>query len=94
MVSLDSPERNREFAKSVGAGLTLLSDPNGTVAKAYGVLAPNGGYARRWSFFIDPSGVIQRIDREVRTGSFGTDLLRTLGELRLRAESTSGAPGR
>jgi peroxiredoxin Q/BCP len=81
MVSLDSPERNREFAKSVDAKLTLLSDPDGKVAEAYGVLAQSGKYARRWSFLIDPSGVIRRIDREVRPGSYGTDLLRTLGEL-------------
>ena len=81
MVSLDSPERNREFAKSIDAELTLLSDPDGKVADAYGVLAHSGDHARRWSFLIDRSGVIQRIDREVRPGSYGTDLLRTLGEL-------------
>lgn len=94
MVSLDSPERNREFAKSVDAELTLLSDPDGKVAKAYGVLAPSGGYARRWSFLIDRAGVIQRIDREVRPGSYGADLLHRLGELGFSAEPTSGAPAR
>ena len=44
MVSLDSPERNREFAKSVGTELTLLSDPDGKAARAYGVLAPSGDF--------------------------------------------------
>lgn len=81
MLSLDSPERNREFAESVGAELILLSDIDGRVARAYGVLAPNGGYARRWSFYIDQSGVIRRIDREVRPSSYGSDLLRTLEQL-------------
>ena len=83
MVSLDSPERNREFAESLGAELTLLSDPDGKVARAYGVLAPNGKYALRWSFYIDPSGVIRRIDREVRPATSGPDELRTLEELGL-----------
>ncbi len=87
MVSLDSPERNREFAKSIGANLTLLSDPDGKIAGAYGVLAPGGDHARRWSFYIDPSGVIRRIDRDVRPGSYGSDLLRTLDELGFGKES-------
>lgn len=80
MVSLDSPERNREFAKSIGADLTLLSDPDGTVARAYGVLAPSGKYALRWSFTIDRSGVIRDIDREVQPASHGPDLVQTLQE--------------
>jgi peroxiredoxin len=45
MVSLDPPERNREFADSLGAGFPVLSDPDGKAARAYGVLAPGGGVA-------------------------------------------------
>ena len=87
MVSLDLHERNRAFAESVGSELTLLSDPDGKTAAAYGVLAESGDYARRWSFHIDRSGVIQHIDREVRPGSYGSDLIRTLGELGFESES-------
>lgn len=75
MVSLDPPERNRAFAGSLDADLTLLSDPDGAVARRYGVLAPGGGYARRWTFYIDSSGVIERIDRDVKPASAGADLL-------------------
>jgi len=84
MVSLDPPERNREFAESVGADLTLLSDVDGSVARAYGVLAPGGRYARRWSFLIDHSGVIRRIDRQVDPAAYGSDLVRALQQLGFR----------
>ena len=39
MVSLDSPEKNRNFADSLGAKQVLLSDPTGEAARAYGVVA-------------------------------------------------------
>ena len=83
MVSLDPPERNREFAESLGAGFPVLSDPDGEAARAYGVLAPGGQVARRWTFFIDESGVIRRIDKQVSPSTHGADVLRTLEELRL-----------
>jgi len=87
MVSLDPPERNREFAESVGSKMTLLSDPDGKVARAYGVLAASGKYAQRWSFFIDRAGVIRRIDRDVSPDSYGTDLLKSLDELGFERKS-------
>jgi peroxiredoxin Q/BCP len=81
MVSLDPPEKNREFAESVSSKLTLLSDPDGVAAKAYGVLAPDGTYALRWTFFIDGDGVIRRIDKDVSTSTHGSDLLNAFRKL-------------
>ena len=83
MVSLDPPERNRAFAESVGAGFPLLSDPDGKVARAYGVATKGGLFARRWTFFIDGEGVIRRIDRDVTPSSHGSDLVRMLDSLGL-----------
>ena len=81
MVSLDDPEKNREFAESVGAHFVLLSDPEKTHARQYGVLALGGLYARRWTFYIDPGGVIRRIDKKVDTETHGRDVVRALEEL-------------
>ena len=81
MVSLDAPEKNREFAESLKADLTLLSDPDGIAAKAYGVLAPDGTYALRWTFFIGADGAIRRIDKDVDPSSYGSDLASALREL-------------
>jgi peroxiredoxin Q/BCP len=81
MVSLDTPEKNREFAKSLEAKHVLLSDPSGEVAKAYGVTGFAGHFAKRWTFYIDASGTILEIDRAVVPASAGQDIARKLGEL-------------
>jgi peroxiredoxin Q/BCP len=78
MVSLDPPETNRAFADSVNAGITLLSDPDGEAAQAYGVLAPGGKYAQRRTFYIGRDGLIRRIDKEVSPSTHGSDLVRML----------------
>jgi peroxiredoxin Q/BCP len=81
MVSLDSPEKNREFARSLEAKHVLLSDPSGDVAKSYGVAGLGGLFAKRWTFYIDANGTIREIDRDVSTASAGQDIARQLGEL-------------
>ena len=81
MVSLDEPERNREFAESLGANLVLLSDPTGMNAAAYGVAVPGGKYAKRWTYYIDREGVIRAVDRDVNVEAAGQDIARKLEEL-------------
>ena len=80
MVSLDAPDKNAEFAKSVDAKQVLLSDVGGSVASAYGV-GGLGGYAKRWTFYVDKEGVVRAIDTEVATDTAGADIARKLGEL-------------
>jgi peroxiredoxin len=89
MVSLDTPERNKEFAESVGAGFVLLGDPEKKAAVAYGVASEDSSYARRWTYYIDGSGIIRYIDRDVSTATHGEDMLRTIGELGLSSRSES-----
>lgn len=84
MVSLDEPERNREFAESVSASFVLLSDPGKENAKRYGVLVAGGLYTRRWTFYIDLSGdeaIVRRIDKKVDPSTHGEDVVRSLEEL-------------
>ena len=81
MVSLDDPDKNRQFAESLGAKHVVLSDPEGRAAKAYGVTALGGLYARRWTFYIDPDGAIREIDKDVDVETAGQDIARRLGEL-------------
>ena len=91
MVSLDEPERNREFAESLEAAHVLLSDPSGAAARAYGVTDEGRRYARRWTFYIDRDDVIREIDRNVNVESAGQDIARKLGALGFprRASSSS-----
>lgn len=81
MVSLDPPERNAEFAKSQNADVVLLSDTDGSVAAAYGVAESGDLFPERWTFYVDPGGVVRAIDRSVATGTAGADIARKLGEL-------------
>ena len=81
MVSVDAPERNADFAKSLEANFVILSDPTRETAGKYGVLSPNGKIAKRWSFYIDKDGVIQYVDEKVKAFSHGEAIAAKLGEL-------------
>lgn len=78
--SCDSVEDNRAFAESTGIGVPILSDPEKTVARAYGVLGPLG-LPSRWTVYIGPEGRIATIDRAVHTGTHGLDIATTLEKL-------------
>ena len=80
MASTDNLEDNRGFAAHNNANFPLLSDASKTVAEAYGVLRDNG-LARRWTFYIDPKGIIQRVDRAVDPASAGATLVKNLRSL-------------
>ena len=62
-ISVDSPFAQEAWAKQNDIKVTLLSDLNKTVIKAYGVVFPNlagvGDTAARAAFVIDKSGIIQ-----------------------------------
>ena len=57
-VSVDDVASHEKFAKEHNVPFTLLSDPDKSAAKAYGVLVTKLGfqYARRDTFVIDPNG--------------------------------------
>jgi peroxiredoxin Q/BCP len=80
-VSVDTVETNRKFAESLNLNYPILSDPEKTVASAYGVLNDSGQYARRWTFYISKEGRIEKIDREVKPATSGQDLVANLETL-------------
>jgi thioredoxin-dependent peroxiredoxin len=83
MASVDTPEKNADFAKQEEADFPMLSDPQKTVASAYGVLSPRG-VANRWTFYIAPDGTIQYIDKQVNVNSAGQDLASKLADLKVK----------
>ena len=80
-VSIDSPQKNKEFAESLGVDYPILSDPEKRVAKAYGVLMPLVGLAKRWTFYIGKDGRILHVDRDVHVNTAGADVAARLAEL-------------
>jgi peroxiredoxin Q/BCP len=79
--SNDPVEKNKAFAESLGADYPILSDPDSSVAKKYGVLNDKGTAAQRWTFYIGADGKILAIDKTVKTDTHGADVAGKLGEL-------------
>jgi peroxiredoxin Q/BCP len=95
MASVDALEDNIRFAKATKVDLNgqtvekkeadfpMLSDPTKETAKAYGVLAANGAFAQRWTFYIDKDGRIAAIDKAVKPATSAEDMVARLGELKV-----------
>jgi len=88
MISVDKPEDNKAFAEKEHADFPILSDPEKTVANAYGVMAqpsaaqPNPPqFARRWTFYIGPDGNILEIDKAPGTAQAGANVIAKLQAL-------------
>jgi peroxiredoxin Q/BCP len=60
-ISVDSREKNKEFAAALGVTFPILSDEDKSVSRAYDVLIPIIRWASRVTFVIDQQGVIRQI---------------------------------
>jgi peroxiredoxin Q/BCP len=76
--SVDDAETNKKFAESLNVDYPILSDPDKSVAKAYGVLMPEYGVANRWTFYIGPDGKILDIDKKVSPATASEDIAKHL----------------
>ena len=80
MASVDPLDVNRDFAEEMQADFPLLSDPDRTVAEAYGVLN-SAGVANRHTIYIGADGRILSIDTSVQPATAAEDMAATLAEL-------------
>jgi thioredoxin-dependent peroxiredoxin len=81
--SVDTPDYNKQFAESLKVDYPILSDPEKSVAKAYGVLNAERGVANRWTFYIDKNGKIKEIDKKVNARQAAPDVAAKVKELGL-----------
>lgn len=79
--SVDPVERNQKFANLLGLSFPLLSDPQRVAARAYGVVADDRAWAKRWTFYIGRDGKIRHIDRQVPLRAYGQSVADTLDRL-------------
>jgi peroxiredoxin Q/BCP len=86
MASVDTPEKNLDFAKQEQVNFPMLSDPGRTTAAAYGVLNSPTGTARRWTFFIGPDGKITHVETVGHTTDAGPFLAAKLAELKVKTK--------
>lgn len=82
--SVDDVETNRKFAESLELDYPILSDPTRETAAAFGVLAYEGKYAARHTFYIDADGTILYIDRDVKPATAGKDTIARLEALGIK----------
>ena len=75
-ISADSVDDHESFCESEGLSFPLLSDPDGTVSKAYGSwMAP---YSLRHTFLIDPDGILRDRWVAVRPSGHAKEVLNSL----------------
>ena len=91
-VSLDTPEKNAEFAASMKTAVPVVSDPGGATAKRYGVIGFGGLYSKRWTFYLDAEGVLRSIDRDVNPETAGQDIVEKLSALGFPKKKTESTP--
>jgi len=81
MVSLDPADKNQEFADTYQGTFPVLSDADGSTAKAYGVVDAGRTVPWRYTFYIDEAGVLRAVDKEVAPPTAGADVVKTLEQL-------------
>ena len=92
-VSRDSVASHERFTKKYGLTFPLLSDPDASVAKAYGTYKQKSMYGRiywgieRTTFVIDPRGRIAALFPKVSVNGHVEAVLETI-----RAGTTASAP--
>jgi peroxiredoxin Q/BCP len=84
--SVDTPEDNKKFAEKLGLDYPILSDPDKSVAEAYGVVNPMRKVANRWTFYIGKDGTIKEIDKKIVTKTAGADVAQKVKSLGLASE--------
>ena len=82
-ISADSVDDHESFCESEGLSFPLLSDPDGTVSKAYGSwMAP---YSLRHTFLIDPDGVLRERWVAVQPNGHAREVLDSLVSFQTKA---------
>lgn len=79
--SVDPVEEITRFAKSLEADYPMLADPDGAVAKAFGVVNAERKAPFRWTFYVGKDGKLLYVDREVKPATAGPDVAKRLAEL-------------
>ena len=62
-VSVDSTWANKAFREQVGVEFPILSDSKKDYTRQLGILDENSGMARRTTFVVDATGILQHIDQ-------------------------------
>lgn len=73
-ISLDDVRAQAAFHAAQELNFPLLSDPDGSVAAKYAVLAPGGRFTQRKTFLIDRAGILRHVDDKVDVTKHGASI--------------------
>ncbi|MCC5664923.1 peroxiredoxin [Nostoc sp. CHAB 5784] len=76
-VSADDEVSHQAFTQKYDLNFPLLADTDKSLITAFDV--DGGGYAKRVTYVIDPSGKITHVDTSVNTTTHASDVLAALG---------------
>ncbi len=79
--SVDEPDYNKKFAESLSCDYPILSDPDKSVAKAYGVVHPGRAVPERWTFYIDKEGIVRAVEKTINVTNAAEEAAAKLKEL-------------
>jgi peroxiredoxin Q/BCP len=79
--SVDEPDYNKRFAESLNCDYPILSDPDKSVAKAYGVVHQGRPVPERWTFYIDKEGIVRAVEKKVNVSNAAEEAAAKLKEL-------------
>ena len=77
-VSADDERSHAAFSTKYNLPFSILADPDKTIIGAYGVKMPVIGVAKRWTFIIDPQGIIRNVINDVDTKNHDQQVLKLL----------------
>src|SRR5689334_10817240 len=80
-ISVQDLKSKKGFAEQNGLNFRLLADDKREVSQSYGVLTGPGGVAKRYTFYVDPNGIVRKVDDKVQPFSAGKDVVANLKEL-------------
>jgi thioredoxin-dependent peroxiredoxin len=81
-ISIDDVAACAEFVQKHSLNFRLLSDPDRSVVTKYGAVIEGMSFAARYTFVIDPKGVLRHVDKAVNVVSHGADLVAVLKKLK------------
>ena len=82
-ISIDDGKSHADFAKKYSLPFPLLSDKDGLVSNSYGALTNLGvmKMAKRYTFLIDPNGVLQKSYLDVAVSKHSQQIIDDLTQL-------------
>lgn len=83
-VSADAVAAVKAFHLAQGLTFPLLSDPEGTAIRTWGVQRDGSPLARRVTFVVDLEGRVRHVEPDVKPQGHGASLVETVRRLQAR----------